>query len=226
MIDSHPAIHSSMKETNAFLAEDWRETALGKLDDLLIEAERVGKARICEKTPGHVRKIKQIHKLLPASKFIFIVRDGRDVALSYERRIGDIRYGIKRWNEQNRIGLKAIRDGFPILQIKYEDLVSETEQVLTRACTFLGERFDPAMLQYYRTERHWFGQETAEPAVVRSWKETGDMELTQRMHRKNRNWQINQPIFPTSRWRDLDQERIDFLNEEMNELLTHFGYQS
>lgn len=35
-----------------------------------------------DKTPGHVRRIPELHALWPRAKFVHIVRDGRDVGLS------------------------------------------------------------------------------------------------------------------------------------------------
>ena len=45
-------------------------------------ADNAGKARYGDKTPLHLAYMPQIHALLPEARFIHVIRDGRDVALS------------------------------------------------------------------------------------------------------------------------------------------------
>src|SRR5919108_2531245 len=45
-------------------------------------AEREGKARWGDKTPGYVREMHRIESVLPEARFVHLIRDGRDVALS------------------------------------------------------------------------------------------------------------------------------------------------
>src|SRR5205807_2863750 len=45
-------------------------------------ARQQGKTRYGDKTPSYVRCLRQLADLFPESRFIHIVRDGRDVALS------------------------------------------------------------------------------------------------------------------------------------------------
>ena len=42
-------------------------------------ARRQGKPRWGDKTPGYVRRIRELSELLPEAKFIHLIRDGRDV---------------------------------------------------------------------------------------------------------------------------------------------------
>ena len=45
----------------------------------------VGKAKWCEKSPGHLFDLQLIRRLVPDVRAICVVRDGRDVALSLQR---------------------------------------------------------------------------------------------------------------------------------------------
>jgi hypothetical protein len=54
-------------------------------------AERQGKPRWGEKTPRYVGKMRQIQGALPEARFVHVVRDGRDVALSVlDRTVRDL----------------------------------------------------------------------------------------------------------------------------------------
>ncbi len=49
-------------------------------------AERIGKPRCGEKTPIYVKSIRKISGALPEARFLHVIRDGRDVALSIRDR--------------------------------------------------------------------------------------------------------------------------------------------
>jgi hypothetical protein len=112
-----------------------------------------GKQRWGEKTPTYVQKMKLIQRALPEARFIHVIRDGRDVALSVlDRTVRDLTAAdvARRWKK--KIG-KA-RDDSPKLEhyteIRYEDLVLDTEPVLRRVCELIELDWDPAMLEYHQ----------------------------------------------------------------------------
>ena len=51
-----------------------------------VYADRQGKPRWGDKTPGYAKHIKRIDRVLPESRFIHMIRDGRDAALSRGKR--------------------------------------------------------------------------------------------------------------------------------------------
>ncbi len=118
-----------------------------------IHVQSEGKARWGDKTPVYIEIVPQLAKMYPNAKFIHLVRDGRDVAKSFQATDW-----VSRWlHENTREWTRAVecywrwvhsdlRDR--ILQIRYEDLVLHTESTLQRICEFIGEEFEPQMLSW------------------------------------------------------------------------------
>ena len=111
------------------------------------------KTRWGDKTPHYIKIIPELVSIFPGSRFICLVRDGRDVAKSMQKVQW---YGP--WFHDNTIEwLDAARhekwwvtSGYDecILQVRYEDLVTETEFTLHRICEFLGEPYEPQMVSW------------------------------------------------------------------------------
>jgi hypothetical protein len=99
-----------------------------------------------------------ITKNFKNSKFIWLVRDPRDVASSWSKspvHRGDIVRGTKVWKEdqQNTILLyKKLLNKNKILLVKYEDLISDQNKVTQDVCTFLGIKHEPNMINYHQNE--------------------------------------------------------------------------
>jgi hypothetical protein len=131
----------------------------GIVDGLLRTwAAKLGKARWGEKTPQHTLCWRPILAGFPHAQVIHLVRDGRDVALSYKKAFFGPKhvYPLARRWELYLASAEAAR-GFlgesGYLQLRYEDLLANPEQELRRVCEFLGEAFDPDMLVYYKTPK-------------------------------------------------------------------------
>lgn len=117
-------------------------------------ALREGKELFGDKTPSFVTGIPELAKAFPESRFIHIVRDGRDVALSLVDRKHQPPHtlpdGAIFWAKRvqqgqsggSRIGANRYR------AIRYEDLVDGPESMLRSLCAFLSLPFDPEMLAY------------------------------------------------------------------------------
>lgn len=115
-------------------------------------ARRQGKRRWGEKTPGYGERMKLISAALPEARFIHMIRDGRDVALSYRRKEADpvaIKRIAVRWrrrvNATRRQGEKVPH----YIELRYEDLVTDPEAELRRVCEFIELGFRPEMLAYH-----------------------------------------------------------------------------
>jgi Sulfotransferase family len=114
--------------------------------------EQQGKSRWGEKTPTYVQRMPLIERALPEARFVHVIRDGRDVALSVlDRTVRDLTAAdvARRW--QKKIA-KARNDAPKLhhyMELRYEDLILDTEPVLRRVCEFIKLDFDPAMLEYH-----------------------------------------------------------------------------
>lgn len=93
-----------------------------------------------------------ILRIWPDARFIHIVRDPRGVALSakaFEWGTA-VYFGIARWvelmKEWDRVTASMGADR--IMEIRFEDLVTDHEAVLGRVCGFLGQSYADAMLSY------------------------------------------------------------------------------
>jgi Sulfotransferase family len=114
-----------------------------------------GKARWGDKTPVYIEIVPELARMYPGSRFVHLVRDGRDVAKSFKVTGWD---SGGRWLHDNtREWIKALRFHWRwnrselrdrILLVRYEDLLLEMEPTLRRICTFIGEQFEPQMLTW------------------------------------------------------------------------------
>jgi len=118
-------------------------------------AERFGKPRWGDKTPMYGLHLPLIARHLPEARFIHVVRDGRDVALSLRQMWfspGESMEALAaHWSH---FVSTARRDGSPTgryLELKYEDLLCDTRRVLETLCAFIDLPFSDRMLAYYRS---------------------------------------------------------------------------
>jgi len=128
----------------------------GIVDGLLRAwASSQGKSRWGEKTPQHTLCWRTILPGFARMQVIHVIRDGRDVALSYKKAFFGPKhvYALaQRWQQYLAAAeeARAFMGDKAFLQVRYEDLLASPEQELRRICDFLGEEFSPAMLAYYQ----------------------------------------------------------------------------
>lgn len=124
--------------------------------DLL--ARREGKRLWGEKTPFYSAWLTQLGEAYPNGRFIALVRDPRDVAMSLHA----IAWGRKAYPTLTDAGLRwryamdGIERARPLLgdrlkAIRYEDLVADPEGSARSVCEFLGLPFAPEMLRFHET---------------------------------------------------------------------------
>jgi len=120
-----------------------------------------------DKTPKYSNYIDKIHNMYPDAKFIHLTRDGRDVCLSFLKTgwIGPwVSRIAKYWS--NRVeaakSSQSYLTGTRYLEIRYEDLVSQTEATLRKICRFLDQDYSAVMLEYSGDfEKNLAGRELA-----------------------------------------------------------------
>jgi len=112
-------------------------------------ARAAGKARWMEKTPRHLLMTDTLWRHWPAARVIRIVRDPRDVALSLSRMPfakDSVVGNLVRVDHDDRISRQRVEADPRAMTLRYEDLVTEPERELRRICRFLGEDYEPGML--------------------------------------------------------------------------------
>jgi len=110
-----------------------------------------------DKSPSTILFLKYIYRVYPKSKFIFLIRDGRDVVNSFckgeEEIFGDIssvenasynwKTGLKNWH-----WLKKRANPENLMEVRYEDLVNRPESEIRGILGFLGLKVEKGILNY------------------------------------------------------------------------------
>jgi hypothetical protein len=117
-------------------------------------AEARDKPRWGDKTPAYVTHMGEIAGVLAEARFVHLVRDGRDVALSRRRRgmgagkpMTDTARLWRRRIEGARRQARRLRGRY--LELRYEDLVADAEPALRAICDLIELDYDPSMLAYH-----------------------------------------------------------------------------
>jgi hypothetical protein len=140
-----------------------------------------------DKGPSYVRVLKSIDAIFPTAQYIHVIRDGRDCSLSALKKWGrqywyyDTYYLMQTWARNVRAGQAAASwlGAERYLEIRYEELVSDVEAVVRRICGFLGEAFEPQMLDHTRLARqlaaptgHLEVEQPVTQRTVQNWRQT------------------------------------------------------
>jgi hypothetical protein len=172
-------------------------------------AAREGKPRYGDKAANHVLHMDQIAKLLPESRFVHLIRDGRDVTLSFlEAEFGTTSLGeaAAEWERFVRTGRASGRTLGPqrYLEVRYERLVSEPEAAVREVCTFLDLPFDSAMLRYH---------EHAEPLMANLAFGAEHRNLSRPPTKGLRDWRV-----------EMDKDDVARFESIAGDLLEELGY--
>lgn len=169
-----------------------------------------GKSWWGDKTPRYVMNLELLNRLFPGVRLIHLVRDGRDVALSYARCSwgpSSVRESALYW--MTRVGVAhrfmKTHPDMPVCEVRYEDLVREPETALRTICEFIGVHYEDGMLDYHATAESHFSRD--EKLV--------NHQLVKQPPRVDR----------IERWRN-EMPRADYIqfDEIAGKLLRHYGY--
>lgn len=133
-------------------------------------AQRAGDARVVGATVH--RHFDRLLALFPRARFLHLVRDGRDVAVSVigRRWAGNLWSASAAWREAEELW-DAVAASLPPerrLELRYEALVADPRGELTRICEFLGLAFDPGMLEVEKRSRYG----APDPERASAWRRT------------------------------------------------------
>lgn len=185
-----------------------------------------------EKTPSHALYIPEILSLLPDARFIHLVRDPRDVALSMIRASrtwgsdwapSTARDAARMWAEHAGAvqNAKALVNEANFLEMRYEDLLRSTEAGLTRVLAFLGlsapEPQIRAMVAGNTLEKARSGQDTPLAYRGEARRVTGQDIVIEPEHFAGKG--------ETGGWRSgLDSEQQRDIEIAAGDLMRQFGY--
>jgi len=105
------------------------------------------------KTPQNTEHISELADLFPQAFFLVVVRDVRDVCLSWRNKWSkDMIWCAEKWAERMEEGWLASQqiEENRCLFIKYEDILLDTEPCLRKVCEFLGLPFSHQMLEHQK----------------------------------------------------------------------------
>ena len=114
-------------------------------------AAEQGKPRYADKTPHYVSHLPRLAERFEEARFVHVVRDGRDVALS----LLEVPWGPDRVDDAARVWRRRVLEGraagLPAdryRELRYEALVADPEGELRGLSDWLDLPYDPAMLAY------------------------------------------------------------------------------
>ena len=115
------------------------------------------------------RYFDRLLNIWPNAKFIYIVRDGRDVARSCIGMgwAGNVWTGVERWIEAEALWTD-FSSSLPMkqkIEVTYESLISQPKDILENICSFIGISFEPGMLTYDRTTTY----DLPNPKLIQQW---------------------------------------------------------
>jgi hypothetical protein len=121
-----------------------------------ILAETWGAKTWCCKSLANVNYLPEIDAYLPHAKYIYLYRDGRDVALSFRKAVVGEKhfYHIAQgWTKNQQKALAMSRKVGPdrFFKLSYEQLTGNSERTLRQLCEFLGVNYHPSMLDFHQS---------------------------------------------------------------------------
>ena len=194
ILDSHPRISCGeethfLRDLEAIVGRNWELVAtyglerawwLERLGRLYAEFQaevlgRTGKARWAEKDPTYTLHLEFVEELFPEALYVHLLRDGHDVVASFRDRWGyrsAARAARSEWaryvNAARALGRRL--DSSRFLELRYERLVADPEAEGRRLFAFLGETWQPALLDFDPAEHsatrryRWFTAQRREAA--------------------------------------------------------------
>lgn len=115
-------------------------------------------------------KFDKLPLLWPNARYVHIIRDPRDVSRSCIGMgwVGNVWYGTHYWMDPVE-RWQRLSDQVPAerrTEIRFEDLIHNTEAELSRICEFMGTTYHPAMMNYVDNSRYTL----PEPGLTEQWK--------------------------------------------------------
>jgi hypothetical protein len=214
LVGNHKNVYKIETESHVFCKTKVELTIITSWDQ---ERSKQQKKWICEKSPSHVHRISNIYTYVENPKIIVIIRNGLDVVASLYKRNGNLDESMNRWINDNHAWMShSEKHTFHV--VKYEDLVKNPEESLSKICEFLGEEDDLQMINYpkshFELDANFF--ETL-------------IDVDSGKHEKLRRHQLNKNIYNGSNryLNDFVNGEVDVLmrNEKFTEIMLKLNYE-
>lgn len=119
-------------------------------------AETRGAQTWCCKSLSNVHYVREIDEYLPKAKYLYLYRDGRDVAVSFKKAVVGQKhfYHIaQEWAKAQRAALEMRKkfDKSQFFSISYESLTGDTEESLKALCKFLEVEYQSSMISFHQS---------------------------------------------------------------------------
>lgn len=173
-----------------------------------------------DKNNYFLNHILEIDKIFPNAQYIHIIRDGRDVACSYKdmehlkglKYAPNLPHGISEIANQWKMNISKIRESFDVLgwekviEIRYEDLTLNPQDILNKICDFLNITYSDEMLRFNENNK----ENELVPKEFDAWKSMNKEKLSSSR---------------IQRWKDeLTKEEILIFELKTTHILSKYNY--
>jgi len=194
---------------------DLKKLLKGLFDHICFEYK---KEVFIEQTPWYGQRLDVLKTIFPEMKVLHVLRDGRDVAISFSRTpwwSKDIQKNLLQWTKEiNTIHEYGVKHPENFLEIRYEDLVRAPADQLTRVLRLFGLEYEATML---------------EPARLVDYASMFKGNSSKNQSKEFNKWaqQNTQIFFPDSvyAWKKKEQNAFLRLPDNVKSTLRRFNYE-
>lgn len=171
---------------NRGFKEGFIEKAIGMLLVYVMENKSYKSNYLCEKSPKLMKIGNDLHKSLPNAKFIYMIRDGREVAYSFLIKLNQslefksfIRH-LKTWDNLNKMYFDVCQEigNSHCKMVRYSDLVLNTNKTMRDISKFLQIKWTDKFLNHqdyigtdiFTVEDEWSHKQIIKPIFNDSFK--------------------------------------------------------
>lgn len=158
-VKANPVPWDGVALDEAWIFENSQTYSLFEINRLVYETAAIAKKAKywCCKSMANVHYAAELEKHSPNLKYIYLYRDGRDVALSFKKAIvGEkhIYHLAKQWfkDQSACIALDKKTNTDRFFSLNYEELIANPAEVIQSLCKFLGIDYSAKMLDFHNSK--------------------------------------------------------------------------
>jgi hypothetical protein len=191
----------------------------------ILYAQKHNKVRFGDKTPGYCLHIDEIQNLFPEARFIHIIRDGRDVALSVRplwfSPSKDIKTIATDWSNRIQKTRELSKHCNYYIEIKYETLITDPKNEIAKILKFIDLPFEEQVLDYYKHAHERLTE------VQNRYNDDGSLLISKNDRLYNHRNTSQPPLVENlSRWKkEMTENEIREFEAVAHETLKELGYE-